>query len=261
MLRTGARPASPGAGLDQGDQSQIGKALCVGERAQLSPWCQQAILPEGVRMREFFRSPPCVMPVARVTCCAVSLRKGAAMERRASSKRFRLILIVSFLLAISLVGPGTSPARADYFQGGHGTPQFTYNPVSMNSTWEAHFSTAARYWNQAGSDHNVKISEASGSGSTVTATHSSESWYGYYQAFGTRHNRTFEIHVNTRTLSRDYGKSSNPRRSTATHEFGHGLSLADNPDTSRASLMKYNRNRNSMYKPQSYDIEEVRRMY
>jgi len=50
-------------------------------------------------------------------------------------------------------------------------------------------------------------------------------------------------------------------QSTTTHELGHGLSLADDPNTSASSLMKHNRNRTTVGSPTAYDKSEVLRIY
>ncbi|MCZ4510737.1 hypothetical protein O3Q52_21600, partial [Streptomyces sp. ActVer] len=75
-------------------------------------------------------------------------------------------------------------------------------------------------------------------------------------------NRVFKIKANARTLERDSGsRMTEWCRSTTTHELGHALSLDDNPNTGRVSLMKHGRNRTTVQKPQPYDVSEVRRIY
>ncbi len=49
---------------------------------------------------------------------------------------------------------------------------------------------------------------------------------------------------------------------TSTHELGHGLSLADNPSTTMASVMKYvSSTATPGTYPRTYDINEVARIY
>lgn len=167
--------------------------------------------------------------------------------------------IIATFAVVALILLGSPAASADYYSGGHATAKFNYRPVSVNSAWVGHFNAGAKAWNATGGG--TTISQVTGSRSTVTAAYTSNTWYGYYQPSGTRALRQFKIQVNTRTLNRDYGSSTNAYRSTAAHEFGHGLSLLDNPSTSKASLMKHSRNRLTVVKPQSYDISELRRIY
>lgn len=56
---------------------------------------------------------------------------------------------------------------------------------------------------------------------------------------------------------------ANFRQSTAVHEIGHLLSLADNPDveTANDSIMSGNRDRTVVTTPQDFDIENVRFRY
>ncbi len=53
--------------------------------------------------------------------------------------------------------------------------------------------------------------------------------------------------------------STNVARSTATHELGHSWGLDDL--TSGTSIMNGNRNRGSLYTPQSIDISRVKSLY
>jgi len=72
----------------------------------------------------------------------------------------------------------------------------------------------------------------------------------------------YDIKVNVRTLLADAGSNfSQWCYSTTTHEVGHSLSLADNPNTTQASIMKHNRNRTTAQFPTGYDSSEVRRIY
>ena len=85
-----------------------------------------------------------------------------------------------------------------------------------------------------------------------------ESWVGYYQYY-TRNGKTykFNIYLNNRLLSK---RSSNYKQSVLVHELGHALCLSDNP-AERKSIMRYDRNRNYMIKPQRDDIKGVIKAY
>ena len=89
-------------------------------------------------------------------------------------------------------------------------------------------------------------------------------WYGLTTQ---THNKTsgytskFIIKVNTKTIKAKATKYSKFARSTVTHEFGHVFWLADNPNTKKSSIMKYDRDRNTMVKPQQFDIDNVNKKY
>jgi hypothetical protein len=55
-------------------------------------------------------------------------------------------------------------------------------------------------------------------------------------------------------------KTNNYKQSTIVHEFGHALSLADNP-SEKQSIMRHDRNRNTIIKPQQDDIKGVKSYY
>lgn len=160
-----------------------------------------------------------------------------------------------------VVGVGALPAHADYYSGGMPSRSFSVKPVGINDTWIGYLDTARGNWNNAGAGTSVKRS--SSAAATFTAGRYSSSWYGLYSPSGVRGiNRTFAIKVNAATLQADSGSNFTKWiLSTCTHELGHALSLADNPNTTKASLMKHSRNRASVQKPQSYDVSEVKRIY
>lgn len=93
---------------------------------------------------------------------------------------------------------------------------------------------------------------------TIYSGNYADSWIGYY-SFYTKNNKTykFNIYLNNRLLSK---KSSNYKQSTLVHELGHALSLADNPPSS-PSIMRYDRNRNTLITPQKDDINGVKNFY
>ncbi len=164
-------------------------------------------------------------------------------------------------LTTALVVTGTTAAHADYYDGGMPGRSFNVKPVGINDTWVGFLDTGRSNWNNAGAGAN--IGRSSSAKAEFTAGRYSQSWYGLYDPSGFRPiNRVFKIKVNARTLDRDSGsRMTEWCRSTATHELGHALSLDDNPNTGRVSLMKHNRNRTTVQKPQPYDVSEVKRIY
>lgn len=156
---------------------------------------------------------------------------------------------------------GATAAHADYYDGGMPSRSWNVKAVGINDTWVGFLDTGRKNWNNAGAGAN--IGRTSGAKAEFTAGRYSQSWYGIYSPSGFRHiNRVFKIKVNARTLERDSGTHMTEWcRSTATHELGHGLSLDDNPNTSKASLMKHSRNRTTVQKPQPYDVSEVKGIY
>ena len=75
--------------------------------------------------------------------------------------------------------------------------------------------------------------------------------------------KRFRIELNSKTIERDAkpGKLENFIQSVLVHELGHTIWLADNPSTQRDSIMKYTRDRNTMTKPSTYDVDNVKSKY
>lgn len=155
-------------------------------------------------------------------------------------------------------------------QVSHDDPFYVNNAVEgftgIDTTlWDSptgYFNDARTRWNNT-SGTGVSIGKSSSAAATMTAARYSQDWYGLYTYSGLRSlGRSFTIKVNARSLSEAAGSNlSKWIASTSTHELGHALSLKDNPDTTKASLMKHSRNRTTVIKPQSYDISEVKRIY
>lgn len=117
-------------------------------------------------------------------------------------------------------------------------------------------------WNN--SSANVKISVSDSSKNKMLIRKYDDTWYGLTTqtySVSTGYTSKFSIKINSRTIKSDAKSYSKFARSTLTHEFGHVFWLADNPSTSRASIMKYSRNRNKMVKPQTFDINNVNQKY
>lgn len=131
-----------------------------------------------------------------------------------------------------------------------------------NDTWVDILNAGRSAWNTSATP--VWISTSSSSVNTIEAAQYDDTWYGICsQTYNTStgYTQKFSIKINARTISRDAVDFSNFAISTTAHEFGHVFWLCDNPTTSSSSLMKYTRDRNSMTKPQTFDVNNVTSKY
>lgn len=154
----------------------------------------------------------------------------------------------------------TTVAFAKYLNYGWPTSNVPIRPYNHNSTWQRALDNGMASWNGAGAK--VSFNKVSGSNNPVYVANYSYGAYGkciiYYS--GNKITR-FTIEMNNRTISRDATNFSNFIQSVFVHELGHAIWLADNPRTSQPSIMKYSRNRNTMTRPQTFDINNVRAKY
>ena len=182
------------------------------------------------------------------------IRKLETSRNRILSKIVAIMYVLAFAIG------GASAANADYFAGGMPSKKNSVKYVGVNSTYVNHFDNARFRWNALSG---VTFGKSNAAKNTMTAARYSSSWYGLYTSKGLRNrSRTFTIQVNARSIQEDSGRNmSKWIASTSTHELGHALSLDDNPKTSKASLMKYSRNRSTVISPQPYDVSEVKRIY
>ena len=131
-----------------------------------------------------------------------------------------------------------------------------------SAKWTKIIDKSIAAWN--GSSANVNISVSAQSKNVIKAKRYNDTWYGLTTQ---THNKTsgytskFIIKVNTKTIKAKATNYSKFARSTVTHEFGHVFWLADNPNTKKSSIMKYDRDRNTMVKPQQFDIDNVNKKY
>lgn len=162
---------------------------------------------------------------------------------------------------VVLVLASALPSHATYYSGGVGTHQFNVQISGTNSTWYARIKAGVNSWNNIAAPRpKITVLDPTPARQATASSYSS-TWYGLHAPTLTRANMAFTIKINTRTLARDAGSNlTSWARSTATHEFGHALSQADNPSTTQLSIMKHNRNRTRVL-PYSYDITGVRNAY
>ncbi|GAA1458777.1 hypothetical protein NE857_27595 [Nocardiopsis exhalans] len=183
--------------------------------------------------------------------------------RRPLAPRRPLARVLAACTTVVLViALGAVPAHADYYSGGVGTTRFTVRYGAVNDNWIGYFNTGRINWNNT-SNTNISITRTTSTSvnRVITAGRYTENWYGIYSPSGTRANRSFSIRINARRLAEDSGSNMSAWcRSTSLHEFGHALSLADNPNTTRLSVMKHSRDRTRIT-PYAYDTAEVRRIY
>lgn len=173
-----------------------------------------------------------------------------------------MILVLAAIAAMTSI----TPSLATYTSAGMPTKTWAVRYSGINDNWKSLYDNARTRWNNAQlnlQDIGVTISVSGSAASTVTAgNYTSQSWYGRYVPYGTRAGRTFLIQVNATSLYADAGDYYTTWvRSTMTHEFGHGLSLDDNPSTTQTSLMKHSRNRTNIGQPQLYDRQDVINIY
>ncbi|CAL9547258.1 hypothetical protein SUDANB121_04380 [Nocardiopsis dassonvillei] len=194
---------------------------------------------------------------------AKSLLTPPPSTRRPSLPHRPLARVLAALGTVVLVvALGAVPAHADYYSGGVGTTRFTVRYGAVNDTWIGFFNTGRSNWNNT-TNTNISITRTTSTSvnRVMTAGRYTENWYGLYSPSGTRANRSFTIRINARRLSEDSGSNMTAWcRSTSLHELGHALSLADNPNTTRLSVMKHSRDRTRIT-PYAYDTAEVRRIY
>ncbi|RZT77941.1 matrixin [Micromonospora violae] len=173
--------------------------------------------------------------------------------RRTSAKRSSIVA-AALAVALAAVQAVPAPALAHWNGTGQLIAYIGIYPYSYNSTWMTPLNRALSNWNATASP--ASFYKDTLSGSTLTVTNYSDTWYGYYQACGSS---CMYVRVNSRTINRDASNFSNFVTSVVVHELGHALNLAHN--SLSASIMNHSRNRNSMTTPQAHDIADVNAYY
>lgn len=151
---------------------------------------------------------------------------------------------------------------ADPYMGA-GMPSCSYSVKfggNYNSSWTSYLNNSIGAWNSTSTP--VIISQPSSASNILYAGSYSDSWLGNYTLKWTNGVVSgFTIKVNSRTISNAATNFANFAQSTTVHEFGHSFSLDDDPTTNRSTIMSYSRNRNTMIRPQQFDIENVNAYY
>ena len=164
-----------------------------------------------------------------------------------------LAIIISFLVgtvsvdAYALTGWKFSTISESYKWGN--------NISKVSSSYKNAFIKAVDSWNNA---VNVKYSYHYNSKNTCdTYSKSSNSEYGTTVTTYNSNKKVVEFH--SKINSANTNITGNVYQSVAAHELGHPYGLGDL--SSGNSLMSHARNRNTIYKPQTDDINEIKRIY
>jgi len=141
-----------------------------------------------------------------------------------------------------------------------------------SSTWSPRINTAANAWNTSGAGTNITLT-SSGSSPYVIEV-GGYVWFDAGQCVNSPQGNTIStasiIYINLTGISIDmqFLKLSGDNlekyeRGLITHEMGHLFWLGDNPNTSNlnSSLMNSDRTKTTIFKPQAYDINNVRLRY
>ncbi len=171
----------------------------------------------------------------------------------------RTLFVMTIMLAILMFNATTAYA-ARFLSYGWPSATIPMNAYSYNSTWQTPMNQSVLNWNNTPTK--IGFSKSSNSNNYIYA--SQYSWSAYGKCTSTyRGNKltSYTIRLNSRTISEDATNFSNFVQSVFVHELGHTIWLGDNPDTTSSSIMKYSRNRNSMTKPSSYDVNSVNTKY
>lgn len=87
-----------------------------------------------------------------------------------------------------------------------------------------------------------------------------DGWYGLYIPYTLNQSfYRFEIRINKKTIEEiSSDNEANYYQGSMAHELGHSLGLDDNPETNAATLMRYDRDRETIIGPQLFDVDAVR---
>lgn len=164
-------------------------------------------------------------------------------------KKSYFIIILALLIGAPVV---TNATLMNY---GFSSPNFTVKEYDYNNTWQTPMINL--YLIGIYSD-TCLVTKSSSSANTIVAAGYSDTWYGLAtQTVSGNTTTKFQIKLNSTTISNDATNFNNFVQSVLVHELGHILWLADNPSTTSSSIMKYTRDRNTLTRPQSYDINDV----
>lgn len=117
-------------------------------------------------------------------------------------------------------------------------------------------------WNNAGAG--VKITKTKESNNTIKYSSTVSDTLGINRS---RINENtgkvdwFDIIIYNKAIEDKHPNSNNFIQGFIVHELGHCFWLVDNPETEKATIMKYGIDLNKIFIPQSFDIQNVRGKY
>ena len=133
-------------------------------------------------------------------------------------------------------------------------------PYSYNIIWQTAMDQSRSNWNNTSTP--IDFYTSSGSSNMIYAAQYDWDAYGMMTPTTSGSELTqFTIRLNSRRISEDATNISNFIQSVFVHELGHTIWLEDNPITELSSIMKYNRDRDTMTNPSAYDVEGVNMKY
>ena len=154
-------------------------------------------------------------------------------------------------------------------RGGQPTT-INFQPFNFNSSWQPGMNSGINNWNN--STANVRFIPHNNSNNTVNAL--SRTWNSYGRIYMTRSTSNiteatttrYQIELNSRTINSLINNNASWTRhnvisSVMAHELGHVVGLRDNPTGGTSSLMNGNRNRNTITRPTTFDIQSVNMLY
>lgn len=178
-----------------------------------------------------------------------------------SSKRI-IGMICTLVLCLTSINPVYAADPYLNYGAKTGTINVQNYSSKYGKKWTERIDKCITAWNNSGA--NVNISISTNSKNIIESAEYSDTWYGSTnQVYNkkTGYTSQFTIRINRRTIKQAAEKYGMFARSTLVHEIGHVFWLCDNPSTNKASIMKYNRNRNTMVKPQTVDVDNVNKKY
>lgn len=168
--------------------------------------------------------------------------------------------LMTLMLFSALAMFGTTIYAATFLNYGYPSSTIPIRPYTYAAAWQGPMDTSLANWNNAGAK--VQFVKSSSSSNTITVGSFNNTAYGVnYASVSGNKVVNFRIELNTSTITTDASNLTNFIQSVFVHELGHSIWLGDNPTTSSPSIMSYTRNRNSMTKPQTFDINNVKSRY
>lgn len=176
--------------------------------------------------------------------------------RKKIKKLSKNLLSVILFFSFSMVAYA---ATYIYYDGGLKNAVVEVENRLGNSTV---YSNSTSAWNNTNTPVSIKTVAGSGHSYVSSGTYS-DTWYGLYtpkerQYIVAGRAGKFTIELNRNEL---VSKSNVFWQSVLVHELGHAFCLDDNPSSGDASIMNYDRNRNTLIRPTSHDVAGVNYAY